>query len=74
MKIKSNEQGICPLCKSEKLEYGALNLEGDMAYFKWECEECGARGEEWYEMNFAGHNVENENGDLIEIEFVGEEI
>ena len=46
MKIKSNEQGICPLCKSEKLEYGAINLEGDMAYFKWECEECGARGEE----------------------------
>ena len=74
MKILSNEKEKCCVCNGNHLDYEAINLEGDMAYFKWKCNDCGAKGAEWYEMKFAGHNVENENGDLIEIQNIGEEI
>lgn len=67
MEIKSNKQGVCPLCNSQNLDYGTINLEGELCNFKWKCLNCGGEGEEWYEMTFAGHNVKDENGDLWEI-------
>lgn len=69
MKIKSNEVGKCPFCNSEgTLDYGAIQLESEMCYFSWQCLKCKHEGEEWYSMNFIGHNVIDENGDNIEIE------
>lgn len=65
---KSNNQGICPFCGESNLEYGAVEFEGEMCYFPWQCLECKHEGEEWYSMEFIGHNVINENGDNIEIE------
>ncbi len=38
-----------------------------MCYFPYECKSCGLKGEEWYSMQFAGHNIYNENGDYIEL-------
>ena len=46
-----NEMGVCANCKEQDLEYGAIQLEG----------------EEWYSMEFTGHNVYDENGELIEL-------
>ena len=69
-KIKElpNEQGLCPFCNGHFLSYDAIQFEGNMAYFPWKCEECEHRGEEWFELNFAGHSVYDENDDLIELE------
>lgn len=69
MKVKSNNIGKCPFCNNEGiLDYGAVQFEGEMCYFPWQCLECKHEGEEWYSMEFIGHNVIDENGNKIEIE------
>lgn len=67
MKVKCNEQGLCPKCESNNLDYGCVQFDGNMCYFPYICAECGTQGEEWYSMEFEGHNIKTEN-DLIEIE------
>ena len=64
MKFKSNWQGMCPYCNSRDLDYGSIEFEDDMCYFPWECCGCGKTGEEWYSMEFAGHNVNTEDGNI----------
>ena len=63
----SNKQGVCPKCGESNLEYESIRLEGEMAYFPYKCNNCGQEGEEWYSMEFAGHNVYDEEGNLIEL-------
>lgn len=58
MKYK-NEQGTCPKCGGDNLDYGTLELEGYMAYYPYTCKDCGQQGEEWYYMRFDGHNIYN---------------
>lgn len=63
-----NEQGYCPKCHSYNLKYGAMEVEDDMmCYYPYTCEECGLQGEEWYRMDFQGHNVYDEEGNIIEL-------
>ena len=45
MKVKSNNQGICPFCGEGNLEYRAVEFEGEMCYFPWQCLECKHEGE-----------------------------
>ena len=68
MKVKSNNQGICPFCGESNLEYGAVEFEGEMCYFPWECLTCKHKGEEWYSLEFIGHNVIDEDGNNIELD------
>lgn len=68
MKVKGNDRGYCPFCGGDNLEYGTVRFEGDMCYFPWQCPNCKHEGEEWYSLNFIGHNVIDKNGDNIEIE------
>lgn len=63
----SNKQGECPKCHESNLDYESIRLEGEMAYFPYKCNNCGQEGEEWYSMEFAGHNVYDEEGNLIEL-------
>lgn len=64
MKFKSNEMGHCPYCYSNYLDYGSVEFENDMCYFPWQCNSCGRTGEEWYSMEFTGHNVNTEDGNI----------
>lgn len=68
MRIKSNQAGVCPICGNGYLNYGSIELEGEMAYFPWTCKICKYQGEEWYSMNFNGHNVIGNDNNCIEIE------
>ena len=61
-KYVSNTQGECPVCGEKNLDYGAAEFEDEMMYFPWTCGSCSAQGEEWYSMEFAGHNVNTEEG------------
>ena len=62
-----NEQGHCPCCKGNNLDYGAVEFEDNMLYFPYKCNDCGLEGEEWYSMDFAGHNFYDEDGNQIEL-------
>ena len=68
MKVKSNENGRCPICNGHNLKYESIEPEGDVICYPWECEDCSAQGEEWYSVNFIGHNVIDEDGTSIEIQ------
>lgn len=50
--ITSNLQGACPKCGSENLSYEDTNICGTELGYEFECEDCGCRGTEWYELNF----------------------
>ena len=39
-----------------------------MCYFPWECLTCKHKGEEWYSLEFIGHNVIDEDGNNIELD------
>lgn len=47
--------GICPFCKGENFNYEPIQFEGDQCYFPRECCKCGAKWEEWYNMDFIWH-------------------
>lgn len=68
IKDLKNSMGVCPHCKEQELEYGSIQLEGENAYFPYKCCNCGLEGEEWYYMEFTGHNVYDKEGNLIEVE------
>ena len=64
----TNLAGECPFCQSTNLDYGVIEFEGDMQYYPWRCKDCGHKGEEWYRLEFAGHNVEVDDiGTTLEV-------
>lgn len=62
-----NSIGVCANCKEHNLDYGAIELEGENAYFPYKCNNCGLEGKEWYYMDFIGHSIYDENGEVIEL-------
>lgn len=71
--MNDNIQGVCPVCHSDDLDYKAIEFEGDMAYFPYTCHNCNFSGEEWYNMDFNGHNAVGLGDyeiDNIEIEYI----
>lgn len=72
MKMNSNEVGTCPHCGSDDLVYESMVYEGDSLYYPFKCQECDLEGEEWYSLEFQGHNVKTINGS--EEVVVGEEV
>ena len=68
MNVKSNNAGNCPICNQDcSLDYAEVQFDGDMCWLPWRCRECGAEGEEWYNLTFTGHNVFDKEGNNIEI-------
>jgi len=63
----ANRQGECPKCHSTRLDYGAIRHFDDASYFPYKCKDCGQEGEEWYNLQFIGHNIYTEDGDVIEL-------
>ena len=70
MKKLLNEEGLCPFCGECDLEYGCIEPADTMMYYPWTCKNCGKQGEEWYDMRFAGHSIENEDGCMEEVDEV----
>lgn len=58
IKFKSNEEGRCPICNSQMIEYFGMEFDimGNV-YYPWHCPDCNADGKEWYFVNY------NDTGD-----------
>lgn len=54
--------GECGKCKSVNLDYGDLESEGESIYYEFECEDCGAKGREYYDLEYS-KTVMNEEGE-----------
>lgn len=52
-KRKFAEEGICPCCGSDDIDYGSFELDMPTGgYFECTCNECGATFDEWYDVTF----------------------
>ena len=69
MEIKlTNQEGECPLCQSENLDFNGNEIDDLCVNNRWDCKNCGASGIESYDMEFVGHfNVQDKNGKEFEI-------
>jgi len=50
-----NYQGVCPICGSEQLSYGAAVFDDYGVNYPYVCENCGTKGNEAYNLKFDGH-------------------
>lgn len=67
--IKTNVQGVCPVCDSKNLEYDKFNFYDDELIMPWICNDCGTNGMETYSLNFKAHyDIYNENHDGIDFD------
>ena len=55
MKIITGEEGKCPKCNSEDLEYEDSDISGEGASYYYICNDCGFKGIEWYNITFSNH-------------------
>lgn len=46
---------VCPCCEGENLTYDKIQFEGDQCYFPRKCDDCWAKWEERYNMDFIWH-------------------
>lgn len=67
MKDYINKQGVCPKCGEHQLDYDTIRYIDEMCYYPYKCGMCGQEGEEWYRLEFQGHNVYDEKGEMIEL-------
>jgi hypothetical protein len=52
------EAGICPVCESDNLQYGTLELQDESVYYPWDCNSCDASGKEYNKLLFDEHVVD----------------
>ena len=56
------QTGVCPICQSEEVSYGSLELCDNDVYYPVTCDKCGASFREFYELKFVGHyNITDSN-------------
>lgn len=69
-KYVSNERGVCPLCNGTSLEYNDCIIDGDRLLYLYQCDDCGFRGEEYFDIEFNSHLTEEGNrivaGDIVQ--------
>ena len=51
----TGEEGKCPKCGSEYLNYDCLVIESNGLKYPYDCEDCNFEGEEWYDLEFSTH-------------------
>ena len=50
MKEYQDTHGHCPNCKSTDLDYGTMDIQDDGISYRFECNNCGFVGKEWYNL------------------------
>ncbi len=57
---KQIEQGVCPKCGSNRLDYGAVEVIDSGVRYPYICPDCKFVGNEYYELVFSGHTDETD--------------
>ena len=60
-----NKKGICPVCHSDNINYGDLDVaEDDTVFYPCECNKCHSIWDEVYTIKCAGvENIEEESNE-----------
>ena len=60
--ILISAQGMCPICGSESVSYGAITLDGgDGVFYPATCDDCETTWRECYNLEFTGVEQVKEN-------------
>ena len=59
--MANQEQGICPICNSDNISYGTIEVTDVGVFYPAWCHDCNATFEEHYDLSFAGHYKIQEN-------------
>ncbi len=51
------EEGKCPHCGGDDINYESAEFEPGAVYYPSTCRDCGGEWEEWYELKFSGQEV-----------------
>jgi predicted Zn-ribbon and HTH transcriptional regulator len=62
MKKSTIEEGKCPHCGGEYIDYDPAEWEPGAVYYPATCNDCGCTWEEWYELKFSGQTSIKEPG------------
>lgn len=54
------EEGQCPKCGNYNLDYGVVEFSDNAIYYPWTCEDCGATGKEWYDLEFSEQELDDD--------------
>lgn len=52
------ERGKCPKCGQLSLDYGVLDVVGNIGYYPFVCFNCGCTGKEWYDFEFTEQTID----------------
>lgn len=61
--MKTKQQGICPKCNGNDLNYDAIERIDEGVEYPYTCNDCGFMGSEWYKLTFDYHM--NTGGDIL---------
>jgi len=53
-----SEEGCCPKCGHDNLEYGSSEIEDNTVHYPWTCKKCKAEGTEFGAIYFDGHYID----------------
>jgi len=49
---KQSQQGYCPQCQSQNLQYETCINDGEQLYYPFACNDCDYEGKEWYRLTY----------------------
>jgi len=53
-KLKFQQQGRCPKCGGEDLDYGSTRIEAEAGLgYEFTCNDCETQGVEWYDLKYS---------------------
>jgi len=50
--VVGSNQGECPVCGSECISYGAVEIVDEQLYYPATCDDCGITFKEWYRLYY----------------------
>ena len=62
-KKKIREQGTCPYCGSDDIEWRGSELEDELMFYNAMCNKCKRDFVEVYKLEYDGYNTYDENGE-----------
>jgi predicted nucleic acid-binding Zn-ribbon protein len=66
-KVQLVQQGYCPNCGKNNLDYSPIEIDGQSLCYPFRCEDCDHEGEEWYNLEFTSY-VYYPKGQFTELE------
>lgn len=66
--VIATEPGVCPYCGSDDVEYGTIDIDGDVLWYENQCNSCKEWFNEYYKLEFIGSRTDSANPFMEEVD------